>query len=45
MPMAAEALSSPVETFTIELKEAPKGGALGLSWGSTTLSSGFTFGE
>jgi hypothetical protein len=43
--MKSEPLSSPVETFTIELKEAPKGGDLGLSWGTTRLSAGFAFGQ
>jgi len=42
--MKSEALPSPVETFTIDLKEAPKGGDLGLSWGATRLFVGFAFG-
>jgi Protein of unknown function (DUF2911) len=43
VPLKAEPLSSPVETFTIDLKAAAKGGELSLSWGGTKLSSGFTF--
>jgi hypothetical protein len=38
-------LSTPVEMFTIELKEAGKGGDLALLWGGTKLSSGFEFGK
>ena len=40
-PMKKEILPSPVETFAIDLKEAPKGGILSLSWGTTLLSTGF----
>ena len=43
--MKSEALPSAVETFTIELKDAPKGGDLGLSWGATKLSAGFESGK
>jgi len=43
--MTSEPLSAPVEMFTIDLKEAPGGGELSLSWGATKLSSGFTFGQ
>ena len=38
-----EALSGPVETFTIDLKPAAKGGQFSLSWGSTNLLADFTF--
>jgi len=41
IPMKKEAASSPVETFTIDLKEAPKGGIFALSWGTTMLSAPF----
>jgi hypothetical protein len=41
--MKSEPLSSPVETFTIDLKGAAKGGELGLTWGAMKLSSTFTF--
>jgi hypothetical protein len=34
-------LPSPVETFTIELKEAPKGGTFALTWGTTLMDAGF----
>ena len=43
--MTSEPLSEPVETFTIDLKEASGGGELSLSWGATKLSSGFTVGQ
>jgi hypothetical protein len=43
--MKPETLSSPVETFTIDLKEAPKGGELGLGWGAMRLSAPFEFGK
>ncbi len=38
-----DALSSPVEMFTIDLKPAPKGGQFSLIWGSTKLLADFTF--
>jgi len=38
-------LPRPVEKFTIDLKEEPKGGELGLSWGETKLRKVFTLGE
>ncbi len=41
--MKSAPLSTPVETFTIDLKPAPKGGEFGLSWGGTRLSAGFEF--
>ena len=45
VPLKAAALPSPVEIFTIDLKEAPKGGTVVLSWGATQLSSEFQFGQ
>ncbi len=39
--LAKAPLASPVETFTIDLKPAPKGGDLSLSWGATKLSAPF----
>ena len=43
--MKTEALSSPAETFTIELKPASGGGELDLEWGATKLVAPFTFGK
>jgi Protein of unknown function (DUF2911) len=43
--MKSESLSSPVETFTIDLKGTGKGGDLDLAWGGTKLSSAFVFGK
>jgi hypothetical protein len=43
--LKSEPLPSPVETFTIDLKEAPKGGEFGLSWGAMKLSSAFELGK
>jgi hypothetical protein len=43
--MKSEPVSSPVETFTIDLTGATKGGELGLTWGAMKLSSGFAFGQ
>jgi hypothetical protein len=40
-----EALPAPVETFTIELTAAAKGGDIGLSWGASKLSAGFEIGK
>lgn len=37
------ALASPVETFTIELVPAAKGGTFDLSWGATKLAAPFEF--
>jgi hypothetical protein len=34
-------LPAPVETFTIDLKPAPKGGELSLNWGALKLSTSF----
>ena len=42
VPLMKEELSSPVETFTIELKPVPlKGGILEMSWGDTKLMTTF----
>ncbi len=38
-------LASPVETFTIELGPAAKGGSFGLSWGATKLAAPFEVGK
>ena len=43
--MKQETLSSPVESLTIELKEAPKGGDFIMSWGTTKLTVGFAIGK
>jgi hypothetical protein len=42
VPLKMETSSSPVETFTIDLKEASGGGTLVLSWGTSKMSSAFT---
>jgi hypothetical protein len=39
--MTKAALPAPVETFTMTLTPAPKGGTLDLSWGATKLSATF----
>jgi hypothetical protein len=39
------ALASPVETFTMELAPAAKGGSLGLSWGAMKLAAPFEVGK
>jgi hypothetical protein len=41
VPMKQEKLPSPVEVFTIDLKTAPGGGVIALSWGTTFLTSDF----
>jgi hypothetical protein len=41
VPTTKAPLSSPVETFTIGLAPAAKGGALDLSWGGTKLAAPF----
>jgi len=43
VPLQKQNLTTPVETFTIDLKEAPKGGAIVLNWGTTQLSAPFQF--
>ena len=40
-----ESIPTAVETFTIELREAPKGGTFALSWGMTKLSADFELGN
>jgi hypothetical protein len=45
VPMKKEALSTPVEIFTMDLKAAPKGGILMLDWGTTRLSAEFQFAQ
>jgi len=45
VPMKKQAMTSPVETFTIDLKGAPKGGVLELIWGTTQLSAEFQFAQ
>lgn len=44
VPLKSESLSDPVETFTIDLKEAGKGGAFAMSWGNTRLTADFGLG-
>lgn len=44
-PMKKDALSSPVETFTLDLKDAPKGGVIVLTWGTTQLLAEFQFAQ
>jgi hypothetical protein len=39
--LTKQELASPVETFTMELEPAPKGGTLSLSWGAAKLGGGF----
>jgi hypothetical protein len=39
--MTKAPLAAPVETFTMTLTPAPKGGTLDLSWGATKLSAAF----
>jgi hypothetical protein len=43
VPLKSSPLASPVETFTMDLKPAPKGGELGLSWGAQRLAAPFSF--
>ncbi len=45
VPLKKEALGSAVEVFTIDLKEAPKGGTIALSWGTTLLTADFQFAQ
>ena len=42
VPLRREALPNLVETFTIELRGAAKGGTFVMSWGKTRLSADFT---
>jgi hypothetical protein len=39
--MTSQSLSTPVETFTIDLKGKAQGGDIDLAWGATKLSSAF----
>ena len=41
MTLTKSPLAAPVETFTIGLSPAPKGGVLDLSWGPTKLAAPF----
>jgi hypothetical protein len=41
VPLKKEALPTPVEIFTIDLKSAPKGGVFVLNWGKTALTADF----
>ena len=43
--MTSAPLPSPVETFTMDLKAAGKGGDLSLSWGASKLSAPFDLGK
>jgi len=43
--MSKAAIAAPVETFTIELAPAAKGGSLSLSWGAEKLSAPFEVGK
>jgi hypothetical protein len=45
VPLKKEAAASPAEVFALDLKPAPKGGVLSLSWGTTLLSSEFQFAQ
>jgi hypothetical protein len=45
VPFKKETLTSPVEVFKIDLKSAPKGGVLVLSWGTMQLSAEFQFAQ
>lgn len=41
--MQSDTLSSPVESFTIDLKGVSKGGQFIMSWGTTKLTADFSF--
>jgi len=43
--LKSEPLKDAVETFTVDLKPAAKGGEFGLSWGAMRLSAGFETGK
>ena len=45
VPMKKEVLPSSVETFTLELKGASKGGVFALHWGTTALLANFQFAQ
>lgn len=41
IPLKKEGLTSPVETFTIELSRSSSGGSIAMSWGTARLSADF----
>jgi hypothetical protein len=43
VPLTKTNVSAPVETFTVDLRESPKGGALDLTWGTAKLTADFQF--
>jgi hypothetical protein len=45
VPLKKEDLPTVVEAFTIDLKNAPKGGIFIMTWGSVKLSADFQFGK
>jgi hypothetical protein len=45
VPFTKETLTSPVEVFKMDLKSAPKGGVLVLTWGTMQLSAEFQFAQ
>lgn len=45
VPLKKEAGAKPVETYTIELKNAPQGGTFLMTWGNVRLSADFRFGK
>ncbi len=45
VPMKKGTVPAAVETFTIELKSAPKGGTFVMTWGTVQLSADFQFGK
>ncbi len=45
VPMRKESAPGPVELYTMELKNAPKGGTLVMSWGTMRLAVDFQFGN
>ncbi len=45
VPLKKEALPAPVEVYTVELKGAPKGGVIAMSWGTVKLSGNFQFAD
>jgi hypothetical protein len=45
VPLKKENQAGPAEMFTLDLKPAPKGGVISLSWGSLLLSGDFQFAQ
>jgi hypothetical protein len=45
IPLKKESAKSAVETFTIELRNAPKGGIFEMTWGTVKLTAAFQFGK